>query len=65
MDGRTLTALVAGMVAGIAGLACAGDGDDSGGLRSVVRDSAGVTIIEYVDLRTLDRSGSGSLEPGP
>ena len=50
MDGRTLTALVAGMVAGIAWSACAGGddggGDGSGSPRSVVRDSAGVMIVE-------------------
>lgn len=45
MDGRTLTVLLACVV----GSACAGGdgaGDGSGSLRSVVRDSAGVTIVE-------------------
>lgn len=45
MDGRTLTVLLACVV----GSACAGGdgaGDGSGSSRSVVRDSAGVTIVE-------------------
>ncbi len=40
--GRALASLVAGLI----GSACAGGPDGGGGLRSVVRDSAGVTIVE-------------------
>ena len=43
---RALPAVLAGVVWGVLLVACAGGPDGGGGLRSVVRDSAGVTIVE-------------------